>query len=44
MINASGLPMSQVLKHVGKKSRAPKVDEDERSQSRLEKLEENQPK
>jgi hypothetical protein len=36
--------MNEVLKHVGKKSRAPKVNEDERSQARLEKLEENQPK
>ena len=44
MMNASGLPMSEVLKHVGKKSKAPKVNEDERSQSRVEKLEENQPK
>ena len=44
MINASGLPMSEVLRHVGKKNRAPKVNEDDRSQARLEKLEENQPK
>ena len=43
MLNASGLPMSETLKYIGKKSRAPRVDENERSQNRLAKLEENQP-
>jgi hypothetical protein len=44
MMNASGLTMTDTLKYVGKKSKQPRVNEDDRSQERLEKLEQNQPK
>lgn len=39
MLNASGLPVSETLKYIGKKSKTPKVSEDEKSQERLNKLE-----
>lgn len=39
MIKASGMPVSEVLKHVGKKSKAPRPTDDERSKQRIEKLE-----
>jgi hypothetical protein len=44
MMNASGLTMTDTLKYVGKKSKQPRINEDDRSQQRLEKLEQNQPK
>lgn len=44
MMNASGLTMTDTLKYVGKKSKQPRINEDDRSQERLEKLEQNQPK
>tara|TARA_R110000868_G_scaffold134980_2_gene347280 strand:- start:1454 stop:1687 length:234 start_codon:yes stop_codon:yes gene_type:complete len=44
MLSASGMPMTETLKYVGKKSRQPRVNEDDRSQTRLEKLEQEQPK
>jgi hypothetical protein len=39
MLNASGLPVSETLKYIGKKSKAPKVNEDDKSKERLAKLE-----
>lgn len=39
MINASGLPVSETLKYIGKKSKTPKVSDDEKSKERLERLE-----
>ena len=39
MVKQSGMPVSEVLKHVGKKSKAPRQSDDDRSKQRLEKLE-----
>jgi hypothetical protein len=39
MVNASGLPLSETLKYIGKKSKTPKVSDDEKSQERLQRLE-----
>lgn len=39
MVSASGLPVSETLKYIGKKSKTPKVTDDEKSKERLERLE-----
>ena len=39
MVNASGLPVSEVLKHIGKKQKAPRETDQEKQEKRLEKLE-----
>lgn len=39
MVNASGLPVSETLKYIGKKAKTPKVTDDEKSKERLERLE-----
>lgn len=39
MLDASQLPMSEVLKHVGSKKKAPKVKEEQRSEARIARLE-----
>jgi hypothetical protein len=39
MINASGLPVSETLKYIGKKSKTPKVSDDDKSKERLSTLE-----
>jgi len=39
ILSSSGLPLSETLKYIGKKSKQPKVDDDEKSKARLEKLE-----
>jgi len=44
MLNASGLPVSETLKYIGKKSKAPKVSDDEKSQERLNNLEQSSEK
>ena len=44
MLNASGLPVSETLKYIGKKSKTPKVSDDEKSQERLTKLEQSSEK
>ena len=41
MLNASGLPVSETLKYIGKRAKAPKVSDDEKSKQRLEKLEQS---
>ena len=41
MVRASGMPVSDVLKHVGKKSKAPRQSDDDRAKQRLEKLEQD---
>lgn len=44
LTNASGLPISETLKYIGKKSKKPRVTDDEKSQERLNKLEESSEK
>lgn len=39
LMNASGLPTTEVLKHIGKKSKAPRVSDQEKQEKRLDKLE-----
>ena len=39
--NASGLPVSETLKYIGKRSKAPKVSDEEKSKERLERLEQS---
>ncbi len=39
VINASGLPASEVLKHIGRKAKAPRVSDQEKQEQRLDKLE-----
>lgn len=39
IIRSSGQPLSETLKYIGKKSKLPKADDDEKSKARLEKLE-----
>lgn len=39
MLGASGLPVTETLKYIGKRSKAPKVNEDDKSKERLAKLE-----
>ena len=39
MLNASGLPASETLKYIGKKSKTPKVSDDDKSKERLSALE-----
>jgi hypothetical protein len=39
MVNASGLPVTETLKYIGKKSKTPRVSDDQKSKERLEKLE-----
>ena len=41
VLNASGLPVSETLKYVGKKSKQPRVKDEDLSKARLEKLEES---
>lgn len=41
MVNASGLPVGETLKYIGKKSKTPRVSDDEKSKERLEKLEQS---
>lgn len=41
MMNASGLPINETLKYIGKKSKMPKVTDDEKAKERLEKLEQS---
>lgn len=42
--NASGLPVSETLKYIGKKSKTPRVTDDEKSKERLERLEQSEEK
>lgn len=44
MLNASGLPASDTLKYIGKKSKTPKVSDDEKSKERLATLEQSDEK
>jgi hypothetical protein len=44
MIEASGLPISETLKYIGKRSKAPKVSDQQKSQERLERLEQSDEK
>lgn len=39
VLNASGMSTSETLKYIGKKSKAPKVSDQEKQEKRLEKLE-----
>ena len=39
IVKSSGQPLSETLKYIGKKSKAPKVDDEAKSKARLEKLE-----
>jgi hypothetical protein len=39
IVRASGQPLSETLKYIGKKSKAPKPNDEEKSKARLEKLE-----
>jgi len=39
MMEASQMPMSEALKHVGSKKKAPKVKEEQRSEARINRLE-----
>ena len=39
IVNASGLPVSEVLKHIGKKSKLPRETDQEKQEKRLDKLE-----
>jgi hypothetical protein len=39
--NASGLPVSETLKYIGKRSKTPKVSDEEKSKERLERLEQS---
>lgn len=39
ILKSSGQPLCETLKYIGKKSKLPKVDDDEKSKARLEKLE-----
>lgn len=41
MLNASGLPVSETLKYIGKKSKTPKVSDEEKSKERVERLEQS---
>lgn len=44
MLNASGLPVSETLKYIGKRSKAPKVSDDQKSKERLANLEQSDEK
>ena len=44
MLNASGLPVTETLKYIGKKSKTPKVTDDEKSKERLSTLEQSDEK
>jgi hypothetical protein len=39
LITASGLPTSEVLKHIGRKTKAPRVSDQEKQEKRLSNLE-----
>lgn len=39
IVNASGLPVTEVLKHIGKKSKVPRETDQQKQEKRLEKLE-----
>lgn len=39
IVSQSGQSLSQTLKYIGKKSKAPRVSDEEKSKARLEKLE-----
>ena len=39
ILKSSGQPLSETLKYIGKKSKAPKVDDEAKSKARLEKIE-----
>ena len=39
LMTASGLPTTEVLKHIGKKSKAPRVSDQEKQEKRLNNLE-----
>jgi hypothetical protein len=41
MVNASGLSVGETLKYIGKKSKTPRVSDDDKSKERLEKLEQS---
>jgi hypothetical protein len=44
MLSASGLPVSETLKYIGKKSKAPKPTDDEKAKERLATLEQSDTK
>lgn len=44
MLNASGLPVSETLKYIGKKSKAPRITDDDKSKERLANLEQSEEK
>jgi hypothetical protein len=44
MLNASGLPVTETLKYIGKKSKAPKPTDDEKAKERLAALEQSDTK
>jgi len=39
IVKSSGQPLSETLKYIGKKSKTPKVTDEDKSKARLEKLE-----
>ena len=39
IVSASGLPVTEVLKHIGKKQKAPRETDQEKQEKRLDKLE-----
>lgn len=42
IMKSSGMTMTETLKYIGKKSKQPRVTDDQRSKERLEKLEQEQ--
>lgn len=42
LMTASGLPTTEVLKHIGKKSKAPRVSDQEKQEKRLNNLEQSE--
>lgn len=44
MLNASGLPVSETLKYIGKRAKAPKITDDDKSKERLNNLEQSDEK
>ncbi len=41
IVHASGLPVSETLKYIGKRSKTPKVTDEEKSKERLDRLEQS---